>query len=186
VTHVTDIIGEEDFFGDMDFKVSGTRDGITGIQLDLKARGLWFDEIDHDLRAAPRAASNSSRRWRTVIPEPRGEISAYAPRIFTLMIDPEKIGKLIGPGGKTIRGIQEKYGVNHRRRGRRHGDHRLRPMPPPPSRPRSEMEAICRRDQGRHRSTTARSSPRRTSARSSRSPPAPTACATSPSWPTAS
>jgi len=112
VVHVTDIIGEEDFFGDMDFKVSGSRDGITGIQLDLKAFGLSIDEIRecfgyaHDGRVALIDAMEE------VIPEPRSEVSERAPRMESIQIDPDKIGKLIGPGGKTIRALQEKWGVS--------------------------------------------------------------------------
>ncbi|MCA9296234.1 MAG: S1 RNA-binding domain-containing protein, partial [Phycisphaerales bacterium] len=111
VTHVTDIIGEEDFFGEMDFKISGTREGITGIQLDLKARGLWFDEIDTIFKQAHTGRMFLIDQMETVLPAPRAELSKYAPRILTVIIDPEKIGKLIGPGGKTIRSIQERTGA---------------------------------------------------------------------------
>lgn len=111
ITHVTDIIGEEDFFGEMDFKVSGTRDGITGIQLDLKARGLWFEEIETIFEQARKGRIEIIEAIEKVIPEPRADISKFAPRLYTIMIDPEKIGKLIGPGGKTIRGIQERTGA---------------------------------------------------------------------------
>ena len=111
ITHVTDIIGEEDFFGEMDFKVAGTRDGVTGIQLDLKARGLWFDEIGQIFTQARKGRLEIIEAMEAVLPEPRAELSPHAPRIITLIIDPDKIGKLIGPGGKTIRGIQEKTGA---------------------------------------------------------------------------
>jgi polyribonucleotide nucleotidyltransferase len=111
VTHVTDIIGEEDFFGEMDFKVAGTRDGVTGVQLDLKARGLLFDEIGRIFEQARDGRLEIIERMEAVIPRPREALSEYAPRIFTVMIDPDKIGKLIGPGGKTIRGIQERTGA---------------------------------------------------------------------------
>ncbi len=111
ITHVTDIIGEEDFFGEMDFKVSGTRDGITGIQLDLKARGLKIDEITTILEQARKGRLELIEKMEAVLPGPRAELSPYAPRIISVMIDPEKIGKLIGPGGKTIRGIQERTGA---------------------------------------------------------------------------
>jgi polyribonucleotide nucleotidyltransferase len=111
VTHVTDILGEEDFFGEMDFKVSGTRDGVTGVQLDLKARGLDFEEIATIFAQAKAGRLELIEAMEGIIPEPRENISQFAPRIFTVMIDPEKIGKLIGPGGKTIRGIQEKTGA---------------------------------------------------------------------------
>jgi polyribonucleotide nucleotidyltransferase len=108
---VTDIIGEEDFFGDMDFKVSGTRDGITGIQLDLKARGLSLDQIKTIFEQAKRGRLDIIDQMEKVIPAPREEVSPYAPRVTTIHINPEKIGKLIGPGGKTIRALQEKWGV---------------------------------------------------------------------------
>ncbi|MBS0187242.1 MAG: polyribonucleotide nucleotidyltransferase [Planctomycetes bacterium] len=108
---VTDIIGEEDFFGDMDFKVSGTREGITGIQLDLKARGLVISQIEKILQQAKQGRLEIIDIMERVIAKPRAEISPLAPRMITLRIDPEKIGKLIGPGGKTIRGLQDRYGV---------------------------------------------------------------------------
>ena len=111
VTHITDIIGEEDFFGEMDFKVSGTRDGVTGVQLDLKARGLLFDEIELIFAQARIGRLEIIEKMEAILQGPREELSQYAPRIFTVMIDPEKIGKLIGPGGKTIRGIQERTGA---------------------------------------------------------------------------
>jgi polyribonucleotide nucleotidyltransferase len=111
VGHVIDIIGEEDFFGEMDFKVSGTREGITGIQLDLKARGLSIAEIETIFEIARKGRHDIIGQMEAVIPAPRADISKYAPRIITVKIDPEKIGKLIGPGGKTIRGIQERTGA---------------------------------------------------------------------------
>ncbi len=111
VVRVTDIIGEEDFFGDMDFKIAGTREGITGIQLDLKARGLTIDEIEQCFEQAAEGRIEIIDAMEEVIPEPRTEVSAFAPRMETLSIAPDKIGKLIGPGGKTIRGIQERHGV---------------------------------------------------------------------------
>ncbi len=108
---VTDIIGEEDFFGDMDFKVSGSREGITGIQLDLKARGLSVAQVKTIFAQAKKGRLDIIDQMEAVIAEPRAEISPYAPRLVTIKIDPEKIGKLIGPGGKTIRGMQDKWGV---------------------------------------------------------------------------
>ncbi len=109
---VTDIIGEEDFFGDMDFKVSGTRDGITGIQLDLKARGLGLWQIETIFAQANRGRMELIEAMEEVIPAPREQTSRYAPMMIQLNIDVEKIGKLIGPGGKTIRALQDKYSVN--------------------------------------------------------------------------
>jgi polyribonucleotide nucleotidyltransferase len=108
---VTDIIGEEDFFGDMDFKVSGTREGITGIQLDLKARGLNLSQIKRIFAQAHKGRLQIIEQIESILPAPRPEISPLAPRLEKLQINPEKIGKLIGPGGKTIRGLQEKWGV---------------------------------------------------------------------------
>jgi polyribonucleotide nucleotidyltransferase len=108
---VTDILGEEDFFGDMDFKVSGTVDGITGVQLDLKARGLSVDQMVVIFEQARQGRLDIIKQMEAVIPEPREDISVYAPRLITLHISPDKIGKLIGPGGKTIRALQDKYGV---------------------------------------------------------------------------
>jgi len=111
VSHVTDILGEEDFFGEMDFKVSGTVDGITGIQLDLKARGLAIEEIETIFEQAREGRLDIIEQIKSVLPAPREDISMYAPRIITVKIDPDKIGKLIGPGGKMIRSIQERTGA---------------------------------------------------------------------------
>jgi polyribonucleotide nucleotidyltransferase len=108
---ITDIIGEEDFFGDMDFKVAGTRDGITGVQLDLKIRGLSLPQIQRTLEQAREGRLRIIDAMERVLPAPRPEISRYAPRLITLSIDPDKIGKLIGPGGKTIRSLQDRYAV---------------------------------------------------------------------------
>ena len=108
---VTDIIGEEDFFGDMDFKVSGTREGITGVQLDLKARGLNMKQVEVILQQAKRGRLNIIETMEKIIAKPRADISPLAPRLVTLRIDPEKIGKLIGPGGKMIRAIQDRWQV---------------------------------------------------------------------------
>lgn len=109
---VTDIIGEEDFFGDMDFKVSGTREGITGIQLDLKARGLNLKQVEVIFEQAKVGRFEIIDQMEAVIAAPRAETSKYAPMMIQLNIDVEKIGKLIGPGGKTIRALQDKYSVN--------------------------------------------------------------------------
>jgi len=107
----TDIIGEEDAFGDMDFKVAGTRQGITGIQLDLKARGLPWDALEEALQMARTARMHVLDHMDKAIDRPRPDISVYAPRLITIRIDPEKIGKLIGPGGRTIRNIQAETGA---------------------------------------------------------------------------
>ncbi|MCC7192329.1 MAG: polyribonucleotide nucleotidyltransferase [Phycisphaeraceae bacterium] len=108
---LTDIQGEEDHFGDMDFKVTGTRDGITAIQLDLKIRGLSIDQIRKTFELARTNRLQIIDMIEDAIPQPRETISKYAPRILSTHIHPEKIGKLIGPGGKTIRAIQEATGA---------------------------------------------------------------------------
>ncbi|MEP0845282.1 MAG: polyribonucleotide nucleotidyltransferase [Phycisphaerae bacterium] len=108
---LTDILGEEDHFGDMDFKVAGTREGITGVQLDLKSRGLKFKILEEALARAKTARMHILDRMAAIIDKPRPDISTYAPRLITLKINPEKIGKLIGPGGKSIRAIQADTGA---------------------------------------------------------------------------
>lgn len=108
---LTDIIGEEDHFGDMDFKVCGTRDGITAIQLDIKIEGLSYDIIRETLKRAKEARLVILDKMAETIREPRPDISKWAPRLLTVKIDPEKIGKLIGPGGKNIKRIQEETGT---------------------------------------------------------------------------
>jgi polyribonucleotide nucleotidyltransferase len=108
---LTDIIGEEDFHGDMDFKVAGTKAGITGIQLDMKARGIPQDRIVKTLEQARLARLWLLDEMAKVLPAPRKEINRYAPRMLTIKINPEKIGKVIGPGGKTINKIQEETGA---------------------------------------------------------------------------
>jgi polyribonucleotide nucleotidyltransferase len=108
---VTDIIGEEDFFGDMDFKVSGTVEGVTGVQVDLKARGLSHKQLTHIFEMARVARLKIIKTMESIIAEPRADISPNAPRLITIQVAPDKIGKIIGPSGKTIRGLQEKYGV---------------------------------------------------------------------------
>jgi len=109
---LTDILGEEDHFGDMDFKVAGTREGITGIQLDLKTRGLAVDFIEGVFKQARDVRLKIIDAIEATIKTPREQISTYAPRMITIKIDPDKIGRLIGPGGKTIRAIQENTGAN--------------------------------------------------------------------------
>ena len=109
---LTDIMGEEDHFGDMDFKVAGTQRGITGIQLDLKIDGINETIIEQTLEQAKNARMEILKPMLKCIRMPREETSAYAPRLLRLQIDPEKIGLLIGPGGKTIRRIQEESGAN--------------------------------------------------------------------------
>lgn len=104
---LTDIIGDEDHFGDMDFKVAGTGKGVTGIQLDLKIDGINEEIIRGTLAQAKAARLDLLRSMLTAIARPKKDISAHAPRLVRTKIDPQKIGLLIGPGGKTIRLIQE-------------------------------------------------------------------------------
>jgi polyribonucleotide nucleotidyltransferase len=108
---ITDILGEEDHFGDMDFKVCGTRDGITAIQLDIKIEGLHYDIIRETLHRAKEARLQILDTMAKTLDKPRADISQWAPRLLTLKINPELIGKVIGPGGKTIKAIQEKTGA---------------------------------------------------------------------------
>lgn len=108
---LTDIMGDEDHFGDMDFKIAGTQKGITGIQLDLKIAGIDEEIIRKTLDQARKARLELLKHMLTEIRRPRKEISALAPRIVTCKIDPEKIGLLIGPGGKNIRQLQEDTGT---------------------------------------------------------------------------
>ena len=109
---LTDIIGDEDHFGDMDFKIAGTQNGITGIQLDLKINGISEEIIRATMAQSREARIRILREMLTAIPRPSEEISAHAPRLLRTKIDSEKIGLLIGPGGKTIRSIQERTGAS--------------------------------------------------------------------------
>ncbi|HUT10635.1 MAG TPA: polyribonucleotide nucleotidyltransferase, partial [Thermoguttaceae bacterium] len=109
---LTDIIGDEDHFGDMDFKIAGTQNGITGIQLDLKIDGISEEILRATLVQSREARIEILRNMLTAISRPRPEISKWAPRLLRTHIDPEKIGMLIGPGGKMIRSIQEATGAS--------------------------------------------------------------------------
>jgi polyribonucleotide nucleotidyltransferase len=108
---LTDILGMEDGLGDMDFKVAGTSMGITALQLDLKLQGISPAILKEALVQAREARMQILKVITDTIPAPRSELSPYAPRITTIKIDPEKIGALIGPGGKTIRGLQDEFDV---------------------------------------------------------------------------
>jgi polyribonucleotide nucleotidyltransferase len=110
-TILTDILGTEDHLGDMDFKVAGTRQGITSIQMDIKIEGLDLRIMAEALAQARDGRLHILREMERVLPTPRPELSPYAPRIVTMQINPEKIGDLIGPKGKTIRGIQDETGA---------------------------------------------------------------------------
>jgi polyribonucleotide nucleotidyltransferase len=108
---LTDIQGLEDAMGDMDFKVAGTADGITALQMDIKVKGLTTEVLSQALSQAHEGRMFIMDKMLQALPEPREELSPYAPRIQTLKINPEKIGTVIGPGGKTVRRIQEETGV---------------------------------------------------------------------------
>ncbi|HUQ48582.1 MAG TPA: polyribonucleotide nucleotidyltransferase [Gemmatimonadaceae bacterium] len=108
---LTDILGTEDHLGDMDFKVAGTENGITSIQMDIKVQGLSIEIMKEALDQAREGRLHILGEMNKALAAPRAELSLYAPRIVTLHINPEKIGELIGPKGKTIRGIQEETGA---------------------------------------------------------------------------
>ena len=108
---LTDMLGTEDFLGDMDFKVAGTRDGITAIQMDIKIDGVTPDLMRRAIHQAKNARLVVLDKMGEVIDKPRDEISPHAPRIYEIKISPSKIKDLIGPRGKTVQGIQEETGV---------------------------------------------------------------------------
>ena len=104
---LTDIEGIEDACGDMDFKIAGTSEGITALQMDTKLKGVGFDVLEQALAQARRARLVILDTMQSTIAASRTEISRYAPRIYRIQVNPDKIGTVIGPGGKTIRGITE-------------------------------------------------------------------------------
>jgi len=108
---LTDIQGIEDFLGDMDFKVAGTDTGITALQMDMKITGLSMDVIAKAIQQARPARLHILEKMLAAIDKPRVEMSPFAPRLLTIKIDPELIGLIIGPGGKTIKGITEATGA---------------------------------------------------------------------------
>jgi polyribonucleotide nucleotidyltransferase len=108
---LTDIMGTEDHYGDMDFKVAGTAEGITGLQMDIKVAGVSREIMAAALRQAREARLFVLSRMREAIAEPRPELPPHAPRFVTIRIRPEKIREVIGPGGKVVRGIQDQTGV---------------------------------------------------------------------------
>jgi polyribonucleotide nucleotidyltransferase len=111
VAVLTDILGTEDHLGDMDFKVAGTRSGVTSIQMDIKIGGLDFEIVSQALDKARVARIHILDIMDQAIPTPRPQLSKYAPRIITLQIPPDRIGELIGPKGKNIRALQEQTGA---------------------------------------------------------------------------
>jgi len=108
---LSDILGNEDHLGDMDFKVAGTRDGITAFQMDIKIQGISFEIMDFALRQAKEGRIHILGIMDEAISAPRENLSPYAPRLITMQIDQDQIGLIIGPGGKTIQGMQRKFGV---------------------------------------------------------------------------
>lgn len=108
---LSDILGDEDHLGDMDFKVAGTKEGVTSLQMDIKIDSISFDIMEKALSQAKVGRTHILGEMEKVITRPRGEISPYAPRIETIKIKPEKVREVIGAGGKVIKGIIEETGV---------------------------------------------------------------------------
>ena len=106
---LSDIAGVEDHLGDMDFKIAGTRDGITALQMDIKISGVTFEILKTALDQAREGRLFILDKMQEAISETRAELSPYAPRITSIQIDPEKIGAVIGKGGETIRALSEEY-----------------------------------------------------------------------------
>jgi polyribonucleotide nucleotidyltransferase len=111
VAILSDILGDEDHIGDMDFKVAGTRDGITAIQMDIKGPGLTRELLKSVLYQAKEGRLHVLKKMWETIPEPRKDLSRHAPRITTLQVKPDKIRDIIGPGGRNIRSIVDQTGV---------------------------------------------------------------------------
>jgi len=109
---LTDIAGVEDHLGDMDFKVAGTADGITALQMDIKITGVTFEILSEALEQARKARLFILERMLATLPEPRSELSEWAPRIFSIQINPDQIGLIIGKGGETIRGMTDEFGAD--------------------------------------------------------------------------
>src|SRR6185437_5018313 len=108
---LTDIQGIEDHLGDMDFKVAGSATGVTALQMDIKVKGLSYEILEKALAQAREARLFILERMMETIAEARPELSLYAPRSYRTKIPVEKIGALIGPGGKNVRGLQDEYNV---------------------------------------------------------------------------
>ncbi|MBP1730413.1 MAG: pnp [Deltaproteobacteria bacterium] len=108
---LSDILGDEDAMGDMDFKVAGSKDGITAIQMDIKIKGIKRETMSRAVELAQAGIGRILDIMTETLPNPREEMSPYAPRIYTMTIRPEKIREVIGPGGKIIKGIIEQTGV---------------------------------------------------------------------------
>jgi len=109
---LTDIAGVEDHLGDMDFKVAGTAEGITALQMDIKITGVTLEILREALAQARKGRLFILDKMLSVLPEPRAELSQYAPRIFSMQVNPDQIGLIIGKGGETIRGMTEEFDVS--------------------------------------------------------------------------
>ena len=116
---LTDIAGQEDFMGDMDFKVAGTAEGITALQMDIKIGGVARELLETALEQAKAARLSILEQMAEIIAEPREKVSQYAPKVYIIKIDPEKIGTIIGPGGRVIRAHPGRFRRGNRRRPRR-------------------------------------------------------------------
>ncbi len=108
---LSDILGNEDHLGDMDFKVAGTSDGITAFQMDIKIQGISFEIMEKALHQAKEGRMHILSKMNEAIKQPREQLSTYAPRLITMHVETDQIGLIIGPGGKTIQGMQRLYGV---------------------------------------------------------------------------
>ncbi len=109
---LTDILGNEDHLGDMDFKVAGTSDGITGFQMDIKIQGISFEIMEKALHQAKEGRMHILGKMNEAISKPKDSLSLYAPRLITMNVATDQIGLIIGPGGKTIQGMQRLFGVD--------------------------------------------------------------------------
>jgi polyribonucleotide nucleotidyltransferase len=108
---LTDILGDEDHLGDMDFKVAGTASGVTALQMDIKINGITKEIMDIALKQAKEARLHILGKMNAILARPKAEVSEYAPKITTLQINPDKIRDVIGKGGVTIRAITEETGA---------------------------------------------------------------------------
>lgn len=109
---LSDILGNEDHLGDMDFKVAGTSDGITAFQMDIKIQGISFEIMEQALKQANEGRNFILNKMNEAISQPKDSISKYAPRLITMQVETDQIGAIIGPGGKTIQGMQRLFGVD--------------------------------------------------------------------------
>jgi polyribonucleotide nucleotidyltransferase len=109
---LSDILGNEDHLGDMDFKVAGTDEGITAFQMDIKIHGISFEIMEKALQQAKDGRLHILKIMNEAIAQPRESLSQYAPRLLTMKVETDQIGLIIGPGGKTIQGMQRLFGVD--------------------------------------------------------------------------